>query len=63
MIFEEVLDKLGGGEEARRVGLDDDVDQDGEQVVSTRRTPHLGILEETDQNSAALGYAVDLPSW
>ena len=62
LVFEEVLDELSGREEAGRVGHDNDVDQDGEQVVCSRRAPDFGVLEETDEDSTALRYTVYLPS-
>ena len=62
LVLQEVLDVLGGGEEAWWVGLDDDIHEHREEVVCSWRTPDLGILQEAYQDAAALGYTVHLPS-
>lgn len=57
-----VPDILASGEHARRVSLDQDVHQHGEQVISPGRVATTGILEQADQDTQALHDAMELSS-
>ena len=57
LVLDEMVDELNRREETRRVRLDQDIDQDGKQVVSAGRVSTLGVLEETNENLTALNDA------
>ncbi len=56
----EVPDVLTRGEHGRRVGLDEDVDEDRKEVVCPRGVSTLGVLEEADEDTQALDDTVEL---
>lgn len=58
-----VPDVLAGGEDGRRVGQDQDVDQDREEIVCPWRVSASGILQQTNEDSQTLHDAMELASW